>query len=66
MNDSVWIKIYSAGEPYFFLESAPGGVTGTALDKALCFLLVIVNREENLKGTGKEEKKVTLRIRPGL
>jgi hypothetical protein len=37
MNDSVWIKIYSAGEPYFFPESAPGGVTGTATDKPYVF-----------------------------
>jgi hypothetical protein len=65
MNDSVWIKIYSAGEPYFFSESAPGGVTGTATDKALCFLLVIVRRGENLKRMDREDKKVTLRIRPG-
>jgi hypothetical protein len=65
MNDSVWIKIYPAGEPFFFLGSAPGGVTGNTLDKALCFLLVIDNREENLKGTGKEDKKVTSRVRPG-
>jgi hypothetical protein len=65
MNDSVWIKIYSAGEPYSFLESAPRRVTGTAADKALSFLLVIVNREENLNRPGKGDKKVTLRIRPG-
>ena len=57
MNDPVWIKIYSAGEPYFFLESAPGGVTGTAVDKTLCFLLVIVSREKNFKGMDKDDKR---------